>query len=59
MRSVIFAVISSCFRIARHESVAVCMQPWGKGTAMYLLQHGSLLVTTFIFLMVRLEDTLD
>ena len=29
------------------------IQPWGKGTAMYALQHGSLFVTTFVFLMVR------
>ena len=27
-------------------------KPWGAGTAMYALQHGSLLVTTFVFLMV-------
>ena len=27
-------------------------KPWGKGTVMYLLQHGSLFVTSFVFLMV-------
>ena len=26
-------------------------KPWGAGTAMYALQHGSLFVTTFVFLM--------
>ena len=28
-------------------------KPWGQGTAMYALQHGSLFVTSFVFLMVR------
>ncbi len=28
-------------------------QPWGRGTVMYTLQHGSLFVTSFVFLMVR------
>ena len=26
-------------------------KPWGKGSNMYLLQHGSLFVTSFVFLM--------
>ena len=26
-------------------------KPWGAGTVMYLLQHGSLFVTSFVFLM--------
>ena len=28
-------------------------KPWGPGTTMYSLQHGSLFVTSFVFLMVR------
>ena len=28
-------------------------KPWGAGTVMYALQHGSLFVTSFVFLMVR------
>ena len=28
-------------------------KPWGAGSTMYQLQHGSLFVTTFVFLMVR------
>ena len=28
-------------------------KPWGAGTAKYAIQHGSLFVTTFVFLMVR------
>ena len=28
-------------------------KPWGVGSVMYALQHGSLFVTTFVFLMVR------
>ena len=28
-------------------------KPWGKGSHMYMLQHGSLFVTSFVFLMVR------
>ena len=28
-------------------------KPWGAGTTMYALQHGSLFVTSFVFLMVR------
>lgn len=28
-------------------------QPWGRGSVMYTLQHGSLFVTSFVFLMVR------
>ena len=27
-------------------------KPWGAGSAMYALQHGSLFVTSFVFLMV-------
>ena len=26
-------------------------KPWGRGSAMYMLQHGSLFVTSFVFLM--------
>ncbi len=26
-------------------------KPWGKGTVLYALQHGSLFVTSFVFLM--------
>ena len=28
-------------------------KPWGEGSHMYMLQHGSLFVTSFVFLMVR------
>ena len=28
-------------------------KPWGAGSGMYALQHGSLFVTSFVFLMVR------
>ena len=28
-------------------------KPWGAGTVKYRIQHGSLFVTTFVFLMVR------
>ena len=28
-------------------------KPWGAGSNMYMLQHGSLFVTSFVFLMVR------
>ena len=28
-------------------------KPWGAGSVMYVLQHGSLFVTSFVFLMVR------
>ena len=31
-------------------------KPWGPGTTMYQLQHGSLFVTTFVFLMVSWLD---
>ena len=31
-------------------------KPWGAGSVMYRLQHGSLFVTTFVFLMVCMID---
>ena len=30
-------------------------KPWGAGSIMYSLQHGSLFVTSFVFLMVRID----
>ena len=34
-------------------------KPWGAGSNMYLLQHGSLFVTTFVFLMGLLFKVRD
>ena len=41
-----------------HVLHAMC-KPWGSGTVMYALQHGSLFVTSFVFLMVRFHRPLQ
>ena len=59
MRSRVFVVV--CIRKPQVTlAVLVCswahvlhatFKPWGRGSAMYMLQHGSLFVTSFVFLM--------
>ena len=63
-------VRSPCIRVHQITlAVLVCgwahvlhamYKPWGSGTVMYALQHGSLFVTSFVFLMVgALAATFD
>ena len=57
-----------CGRVQVTLAVLVCgwahvlhamYKPWGPGTVMYMLQHGSLFVTSFVFLMVRRRTPLQ